>query len=160
MERDTVNRKLGVIESLSRPDFGVDLSQWRQRWKRWEREVNHCMSQVGTAMTEAMRIAIVRQRTPGGLQSHLKLNAMSYGERYEACHDLIEAYFGADEEETFDTTYSGIEVSYVTNNTRAHDIKDRKCFNCGKLGHCKIMPKFDVWQRRQPRQRNQARRHE
>ena len=77
MERDTVNRKLAVIESLSRPDFGVDLTQWRQRWKRWEREVKHYMPQVGTAMTEAMRIAIDRQRTPGELQRHLKLNAMS-----------------------------------------------------------------------------------
>ena len=28
MEHDTVNRKLAVIESLSRPDFGVDLSEW------------------------------------------------------------------------------------------------------------------------------------
>ena len=63
MERDTVNRNLVVIESLSRPDFGVDLTQWRQRWKRWEREMRHYMPQVGTAMTEAMRIAIVRQDT-------------------------------------------------------------------------------------------------
>ena len=37
MERDTVNRKLAIIEALSRPDFGLEVSQWRQRWKRWER---------------------------------------------------------------------------------------------------------------------------
>ena len=137
MERDTVNRKLAVIESLSRPDFGVDLSQWRQRWKRWEREVKHYLPQVGTAMTEAMRIAIVRQRTPGELQRHLKLNAMSYGERYDAFHDLIEAYFGADEGETIDNTYGSLEVGYVnlTQPGGNGDIREKKRFNCGKLGH-------------------------
>ena len=40
MERDTVNRKLAIIESMSRPEFGDDLQSWRQRWKRWEREVS------------------------------------------------------------------------------------------------------------------------
>jgi hypothetical protein len=137
MERDTVNRKLAVIESLSRPDFGVDLSQWRQRWKRWEREVKHYLPQVGTAMTEAMRIAIVRQRTPGELQRHLKLNAMSYGERYDAFHDLIEAYFGADEDETIDNTYGSLEVGYVNlaQPGGKGDVREKKCFNCGKLGH-------------------------
>ncbi len=39
MERDTVDRKLAGVETLSRPDFGFDAGQWRQRWKRWEREV-------------------------------------------------------------------------------------------------------------------------
>ena len=33
MERDTVNHKLAIIESLSRPEFGDDLREWRQRWK-------------------------------------------------------------------------------------------------------------------------------
>ena len=61
-------------------------------------------------MTEAIRIAIVRQRTPGELQRHLKLNAMSYGERYEASHELIEAYFGADEDESIDNTYGSVVV--------------------------------------------------
>ncbi len=39
MEGDTVNRKLAIIEALRRPDFGCDMGQWRQRWKRWVREV-------------------------------------------------------------------------------------------------------------------------
>ena len=30
-ERDTVNRKLAIIEALSRPDFGCDVGQCRQR---------------------------------------------------------------------------------------------------------------------------------
>ena len=59
MERDTVNRKLAIIESLSRPEFGDDLQSWRQRWKRWEREVKHYLPQVGSALSDAMRIAIV-----------------------------------------------------------------------------------------------------
>ena len=87
MERDIVNRKLAIIEALSRPDFGCDMVQWRQRWKRWEREVKHYLPQVGSALTDAMRIAIVRQRAPEDLQKHLKLNAMTYGEQYEAFHD-------------------------------------------------------------------------
>ncbi len=83
-----------------------------------------------------MRIAIVRQRTPCELQRHLKLNAMAYGEHCDAFHDLIEAYFGADEEENFYNTYSGIEVSYMTGASSARsDPKEKKCFNCGKLGH-------------------------
>ncbi len=61
---------------------------------------------------------------------------MVYGENYYAFHDLIEAYFGADEEETFDNTYGGIEVSYVsTTYIQANDFNERKCFSCGKLGH-------------------------
>ena len=47
MGRDTVNHKLAIIESLSRSDFGDDLREWRQRWKRWEREVIHYLLQVG-----------------------------------------------------------------------------------------------------------------
>ena len=52
------------------------------------------LPQIGSALSDAMRIAIVRQRTPSELQRHLKLNAMVYGENYDAFHDLIEAYFG------------------------------------------------------------------
>ena len=78
MERDTVNRKLAIVEALIRPDFRDDVVQWRQRLKRWEREVKHCVPQVGTSMNEAMRVATVRQRTPVELQRHLKLNAMTY----------------------------------------------------------------------------------
>jgi hypothetical protein len=101
-----VNRKLAIIEALSRPDFGCDMGQWRQRWQRWEREVKHYLPQVGSALTGAMRIAIVRQRAPEDLQKHLKLNAMVYGEQYEAFHDMIEAYIGADEDEQMDNTYN------------------------------------------------------
>ena len=89
-------------------------------------------------MTEAMRIAIVRQRTPGDLQRHLKLNAMSYGERYEAFHDLIEAYVGADEDESIDNTYGGLEIGYVSGAQQQGgkvDMREKKCFNCGRLGH-------------------------
>ena len=110
MERDTVNRKLAIIESLSRPDFGDDLRDWRQRWKRWEREVKHYLPQVGGSLNDPMRIAIVRQRTPCELQKHLKLNAMQYGEKYNAFHDLIEAFFGAEEDEPVDNTYGSFEV--------------------------------------------------
>ena len=97
-----------------------------------EREVKHYLPQVGTAMTEAMRIAIVRQRTPGELQRHLKLNAMIYGERYDAFHDLIEAYFGADEDETIDNTYGSLEVGYVNlaQPGGKGDMREKKCFNC------------------------------
>ena len=66
--------------------------------------MKHYMPQVGSALTDAMRIAIVQQRTPCKLQRHLKLNAMTYGEQYDAFHDLIEAYFGVDEEDNFDNT--------------------------------------------------------
>ena len=90
MERDTVNHKLAIIESLSRPDFGDDLREWRQRWKRWEREVKHYLPQVGGSLNDAMRIAIVRQRTPYELQKHLKLNAMQYGEKYGAFHSRLD----------------------------------------------------------------------
>ena len=113
MERDTVNHKLAIIESLSRPDFGDDLREWCQRWKRWEREVKHYLPQVGGSLNEPMRIAIVRQRTPGELQKRLKLNAMQYGENYSAFHDLIEAFFGADEDEPVDNTYGSFEVGLV-----------------------------------------------
>ena len=136
MERDTVNRKLAIIEALSRPDFGLEISQWRQRWKRWEREVKHYLPQVGSALTEAMRIAIVRQRTPEDLQKHLKLNAMVYGETYDAFHDMIEAYFGADEDEQVDNTYSALEVGLVSGTLQSNtDSKEKKCYTCGKLGH-------------------------
>ena len=136
MERDTVNRKLAIIEALSRPDFDCDVGQWRQRWKRWEREVKHYLPQVGSALTDAMRIAIVRQRAPEDLQKRLKLNAITYGEQYEAFHDMIEAYFGADEDEQMDNTYRSPEVGFVSGVVpKETDTKEKKCFTCGKLGH-------------------------
>ncbi len=51
--------------------------------------MKHYLPQVGGSLNEPMRSAIVRQRTPGELQKHLKLNAMQYGEKHSAFHDLI-----------------------------------------------------------------------
>ena len=133
MERDTVNRKLAIIEALSRPDFGCETTQWRQRWRRWERELNHYLPTIGSAMSEAMKIAIVRQRAPADVQKHLKLNAMVYGEKYAPFHDMIEAYFGADEDEPMDNTYSGLEVGYVAGTPLKKD--GDRCRLCGKMGH-------------------------
>ena len=83
-----------------------------------------------------MRIAIVRQRAPEDLQNNLKLNAMVYGEQDEAFHDMIEAYFGADEDEQMDNTYSSIEVGFVSGVAPMKtNTKEKKCFTCGKLGH-------------------------
>ncbi len=48
------------------------------------------------------------------MQKHLKLNAMTYGEQYEAFHDMIEAFFGADEDEKMDNTYSSLEDGFVS----------------------------------------------
>ena len=101
------------------------------------------MPQVGGSLNEPMRIAIVRQRTPGELQKHLKLNAMQYGEKYSAFHDLIEAFFGADEDEPVDNTYGSFEVGLVGKGVGKEtllvcnetDYRDRKCFFCGKPGH-------------------------
>ena len=94
-------------------------------------------------MNPAMRITIVRQRTPYELQKHLKLNAMQYGEKYSAFHDLIEAFLGADEDEPVDNTYGSFEVGLVSKRTDKEtllvrsevDIRDRKCYFCGKPGH-------------------------
>ncbi len=96
--------------------------------------MKYYLPQVGSSMTEAMRIAIVRQRAPEDLQKHLKLNAMNYGEQYEAFHDMIEAYFGADEEEQIDNTYGAMEIGYASGVAQTNlktDMKDNKCFNCG-----------------------------
>jgi hypothetical protein len=83
-------------------------------------------------MSEAMKIAIVRQRAPADLQKHLLLNAMVYGEKYEPFYDMIEGYFGADEDEPMDNTYSGLEVGYVAGTPLKNG--DR-CRLCGKMGH-------------------------
>ena len=97
------------------------------------------MLQVGESLNEPMKIAIVRQRTPGELQKHLKLNAMQYGEKYSAFRNLIEAFFGVNEDEPVDNEYGSFEVGrgvgetlLVCNNT---DYRDGKCFFCGKPGH-------------------------
>ena len=63
------------------------------------------MLKVWESLDEPMKRAIVRQRTPGDLQKYMKLNAMQYGERYSAFHNLIEAFFGADEDEPVDNKY-------------------------------------------------------
>ena len=143
MERDTVNHKLAIIEFLNRPEFDDDLGEWRQRRKRGEREVKHYLPQVGGSLNEPMRIAVVRQRTPGELQKHLKLNAMQYGEKYGAFHDLIEAFFGADEDEPVDNTYGSFQVGLVGKGVGKEtllvrnetDYHDKKCFLCVKPGH-------------------------
>ncbi len=88
---------------------------------------------MGTSINEAKHVAIARQCTPSELPRHLKLNAMTYGEWYGAFHDLIEALFGADEDEAFDNTYASLEVGHV--GSERQDGKGKKCFNCGKLGH-------------------------
>ncbi len=61
--------------------------------------MNYYLPTVGSATTDAMIVAIVRQRAPEDLQKDLMLIAMVYGERYEPFHDLIEAYFSADGDE-------------------------------------------------------------
>ncbi len=48
-------------------------------------------------MSEAMRLAIVRQRA-----------LAEPGENYDAFRDLIEALFGADEDGTLGDTYAGV----------------------------------------------------
>ncbi len=66
-----------------------------------------------------MRIAIVRQRAPEDLQKHVRLSAMVHGERYEAFHDMIESYFGADEEEQMDNTYGALEIGFASGAVQA-----------------------------------------
>ena len=39
---------------------------------------------------------------------------MVYGENYDTFHDMIEACFGADEDEQMDNTYSALEVGLRT----------------------------------------------
>ncbi len=68
---------------------------------------------MGGSLNDPIRIAIVRQTTPCELQKHLKLNVMVYGEKYGAFHDMIEAFFGADEDEPVVNTYSSFEVGLV-----------------------------------------------
>ncbi len=80
MERDAVRRKLAIVDALSRPDFGDNVEQWRQRWRRWECGVTHYVPQAGTSRSEAARFATGRQRMPGVHQRHSELNAMTYGE--------------------------------------------------------------------------------
>ena len=61
---------------------------------------------------------------------------MTYGEQYEAFHDMTEAYFGADEDEQMGNTYSSLEVGFVSGVVpKKTDTKEKKCFTCGKLGH-------------------------
>ena len=68
---------------------------------------------------------------------------MQYGEKYGAFHDLIEAFFGADEDEPVDNTYGSFEVGLVATGAGKEallvrsevDIRDRKCYFCGKPGH-------------------------
>jgi hypothetical protein len=68
---------------------------------------------------------------------------MQYGEKYSAFHDLIEAFFGADEDEPVDNTYGSFEVGLVGKGVGKEtllvrnetDYRDRKCFFCGKPGH-------------------------
>ena len=89
--------------------------------------MKHYLPQVGSALTDAM---------PEDLQKHLKLNAMVDGERYDAFHDMIEAYFGADEDEQMDNTYGALEVGLVSGALQLKtDSKEKKCYTCGKLGH-------------------------
>ncbi len=45
-----------------------------------------------------------------GTSTALKLNAMTYGEHYDVVHDLIEAFFGFDEDEAFDNNYAGLDI--------------------------------------------------
>ena len=59
---------------------------------------------------------------------------MTYGEHYETFHDMIEAYFGADEDEQMDNTYSALEVGLVSGVAQTKtDMKDKKCPTCGNL---------------------------
>ncbi len=132
MERATVNRKLAIIDAVSRPDTGDAVAHWHQRWKRWDREVKQDMLWVGSSLNEAMCVASVRQRMPAELQWRLKLNAMAYGEHYDARHDLIEAFFGAGKDEALDDNYGGLEFGYVCAEYQrgGKDISEKKCFNC------------------------------
>ena len=46
---------------------------------------------------------------------------------------MIEAYFGADEDEPMDNTYGALEVGLVSGIAQTNvkvDTKDKKCFTC------------------------------
>ena len=67
---------------------------------------------------------------------------MQYGEKHSAFHNLIEAFFGADEDEPVDNKYGSFEIDLVgkgvgeTLLVRSDtDYRNRKCFFCGKPGH-------------------------
>ncbi len=47
MERNTMNRRLALVEKLDRPEFGEDTAEWRLHRKAWELEVKYHLPQIG-----------------------------------------------------------------------------------------------------------------
>ncbi len=65
-------------------------------------EAKRYVPQVGASKNEATHVATVTRRVPAELQRHVMPNAMIHGDKCDTFHDLIEAFFGADEDETLD----------------------------------------------------------
>ena len=93
-ERLEPARKVLTLERLLHPDFG-DASEWRRKWLNWEATIRQNASLVSGALSDEVRISVVRQRAPDELKRHLVLTARDYGNNYEQFRAIIEAYWKA-----------------------------------------------------------------
>jgi hypothetical protein len=136
-------RKVLMLEKLLHPDFG-EASEWRRRWLNWEATILHNTSLVGGALSDEVRISVVRQRAPDELKRHLVLTARDYGNNYEQFRAIIEAYWKAlepAERDRMDWQLELVETKRPSKGTSKGDLGDRqitrgpRCYHCGARGH-------------------------
>ena len=123
------------------PDFG-EASEWRRKWLNWEATIRQNASLVSGALSDEVRISVVRQRAPDELKRHLVLMARDYGSSYEQFRSIIEGYWTALEPAERDKMDWQLEFVETKRPSKGGDSGSRqtagggpRCFHCGFRGH-------------------------